>query len=258
MIKSKNACGFEIKTKKIISLVEKSSKTKRRESESKVIPKAVSARGGKYGNKEKTMEEKKLTDEEIVKAWECHMRDGVTCGKDCPYREKDISCLGGRHARDTIDLIHRLQNEVQRLAKVEMEHIGMIADQKAELERLTEENAIIKVNPPMIVGRNNGKTIRAKLLAFDKMKEQNAELQKQVDELKKSQVVHIHIDDKLQKEYEYELKQAVKDTAKEIIDELNSIKPNVRATYGVQEQVGVDIAINRVKTYFKQKGVEVE
>ena len=59
-----------------------------------------------------------------------------------------------------------------------------IAEQKAEIERLTKENAIIKGNPPMIVGRSNGKTIRAKLLAFDKMKERNDELQKQVDELK--------------------------------------------------------------------------
>ena len=63
------------------------------------------------------MEEKKLTDEEIVKAWECHIRDGVTCGKDCPYREKDISCLGGRHARDTLDLIHRQKAEIERLTE---------------------------------------------------------------------------------------------------------------------------------------------
>lgn len=61
-----------------------------------------------------------------------------------------------------LDLIHRLQSENSDLR---------------------EENAILKGNPPMIVGRRNGKTIRAKLLAFDKMKEKNDELQKQVDEL---------------------------------------------------------------------------
>ena len=51
------------------------------------------------------MDEKKveLTDEEIVKAWECHI-NGLVCDKQCPYKEKGISCLNGRHARDTIDL----------------------------------------------------------------------------------------------------------------------------------------------------------
>ena len=53
------------------------------------------------------------------------------------------------------------------------------------------------------------------------------------------------------------VKQAVKDTAKEIIDDLNSIKPTVRENYGVSELVGVDMAINRVKDLLKRKGVEV-
>ena len=69
----------------------------------------------------------------------------------------------------------------------------------------------------------------------------------------------MYIEDKVRVDcYNRGYEQGKKETAKEIIDELNSIKPNVRATYGVQEQVGVDIVINRVKNYFKQKGVEVE
>lgn len=82
--------------------------------------------------------------------------------------------------------------------------------------------------------RNYRKTIK-------NLKKDNAELQTQVDELKKSQVVHIHIDDKLQKEYEYELKQAVKDTAKEIADWLITTESDkedlakiIKEHYGVE------------------------
>lgn len=131
-------------------------------------------------------------------------------------------------------------------------------EQKTEIERLTEENAILKGNPPLVVGRSSGKTIRAKLLAFDQMKEQNAELQKQVDELKKSQVKHIHIDEQFKKECEYEIKQAVKDTAEEIIDALNGMKSTVREIYGASEQAGIDMAIKRVELYIQQKGAEVK
>ena len=122
-----------------------------------------------------------------------------------------------------LDLTHRLQDEI---------------------ERLTEENAILKGNPPILAGRSLGKTIRAKLLAFDRMKEQNSELQKQVDECK-----------------EIFERRAVNNFAWEagkIVAELENIKPTVRETYGGEEQVGVDIAINRIKMMVRSKGVEVE
>ena len=47
-------------------------------------------------------------------------------------------------------------------------------------------------------------------------------------------------------------------TAREIIVELNRLKNIVRENYGVSEQAGVDMAINRIETYIKEKGVEVE
>ena len=62
----------------------------------------------------KTHEDKKLNDEEIVKALECC--NGVTCG-DCPYKKKNISCLNGRKTNDSLDLIRRLQSENKKLEK---------------------------------------------------------------------------------------------------------------------------------------------
>ena len=116
-----------------------------------------------------------------------------------------------------------------------------IAEQKAEIERLTKENAIIKGNPPMIVGRSNGKTIRAKLLAFDKMKERNDELQKQVDELKETLKLR---NEQLEDIRAYD-KEIVKDTAKEIFEWFEK-----HCFFN-----GFEI----VETYFRERfGVEVE
>lgn len=55
-----------------------------------------------------------------------------------------------------------------------------------------------------------------------------------------------------------ERKDIIKDTAKEILSELDEAKQYAKDFYGVTEKVGVDIAINVVKKIFKQKGVEVE
>ena len=79
------------------------------------------------------------------------------------------------------------------------------------------------------------------------------ELQKQVDELKKSQVTHIHIDDQSKKECEYELQQAVKDTAKEILQELynETIRDGIPAVY-------CTLTPKEIKDRAKRYGVEVE
>ncbi len=179
------------------------------------------------------MEEKKPTYEEVIRLLEIFANDNEPDGVN-------------RLAKMALDFINRLQNEVSQW-KSKAEHIEEVYDadrehfikttteQKAEIERLTEENEHLDMV--------------AKQALADY---QNAQVQ--VDELK-GKICEL-VADKCK--LVVKEKQAVKDTAKEIIDELNSIKPNVRSTYGVQEQVGVDIAINRVKTYFKQKGVEVE
>ncbi|MBQ5929227.1 MAG: hypothetical protein IIX02_00375 [Clostridia bacterium] len=79
------------------------------------------------------MDKKKLTDEEIVEILKKRI-ENIN-----PWETNALE-----YHKGLFDLIHRLQDEVQRLATLEMEHIGMIADQKAEIERLTEEVKKIK------------------------------------------------------------------------------------------------------------------
>ena len=94
-------------------------------------------------------EEKKLTDEEIVKALECCTKDGWC--KECPYFINGIDCGNQRSENDYLDLINR---------------------QKAEIERLTQR--LDYYNKSSDYHEGNQK----------ELEERNAELQKQVDELK--------------------------------------------------------------------------
>ena len=60
------------------------------------------------------MTDKKLTDEEIVKALECCVKAPFCSDKtDCPY--KGVEDCVKRHTLDAIDLINRLQEENERL-----------------------------------------------------------------------------------------------------------------------------------------------
>lgn len=139
--------------------------------------------------------EKKLTDEEIVKALKFAIAQGEPDGigfwnsdmKWCGFSMSDVLDLIHRLQEENADLrekneklyelglnentarfedmkkIERLEDEVQRLAKVEMELIGKIADKSAEIERLTEVRNDFRQE---VITLNNEKL----------------ELQKQVDE----------------------------------------------------------------------------
>ena len=191
-----------------------------------------------------------LKDNDIVKALE-NQANGYGAGI-----VGDLSAL-------TLDLIHR---------------------QKAEIERLTEENAILKGNPPLVAGRSLGKAIREKLLMFDRMKDRlsklidehdeygnlaverlieneelktkNTELQKQVDEFQ---------DMCLDCPYKLKLdeieKQAVKDTAKEIFTQIFescvfSFKGNEDYKKGFCD--ALEQYDKQLRDLAKQNGVEVE
>lgn len=192
-------------------------------------------------------------------------------------RDKEIENLKGKRKPEDNEVLNILNNfsEIaykQGCAKDILKVVDYINWQKAEIERLTEENAIIKGNPPMIVGRSNGKTIRAKLLAFDKMKERNAELQKQIDELKEQRDVFKNLfencnnssikteeiicamnsfyREQAQHLVELKIEQVVKDTAKEIFDKCVCID-KATGNRGL-------ICIEAIMELVKSKGVEVE
>ena len=203
------------------------------------------------------MEEKKLTDEVIVKALECLVKDGEYHG--AVVRLKDI-----------LDLIHRLQSENETLKsnkfaswKIKFfnlkekfdqelaEHNEFVEKINAEIERLKryemsesefQKYCAYKIIEPQIRG------------CLDRERE----LQKQVDELKQE----------LGKAYEIERaniqaeiaeagtschwckQQAVKDTAEEILQGL------IDKAY-VNECI--DLTVNEVKAWFREDyGVEVE
>ena len=225
------------------------------------------------------MDEKKveLTDEEIVKAL-----------KKQPPRDTVLWLEKGINATDILDLIQRLQDEKERL-KIQVEqglrdmklevgirdkeikrleeeneklktlvsHFEQLEKQlSAEIERLTEENEIFKGNSPILVGRSLGKTIRAKLLAFDKMKEQNDELKKQVYELKLE----------LQGQFDKGVKagclmskvkeqQIVKDTAKKYDDFIHALICKYNSDIGDNAYGNMH---REAKEFAQKYGVEVE
>ena len=175
------------------------------------------------------MEEKKLTDEEIIKALECcAVEPCEDCG-NCPRFTKEKLCHKA-NAKQSLDLIRRLQYGYSSASKAS-------EDWKAK---------------------------------YEKERKENAELQKQVDELKKSQVVHIHMDEQFKKECECEIQQAVKDTAKKISKELFEKHTEIYNDYVCKNSNYDDVETNAIinfsdslyfviSKYFKERfGVEVE
>ena len=203
-------------------------------------------------------EEKKLTDEEIIKALEC-------CGNrdncfDCPImgEMKRRNCI----CREIVlDLIHRLQTLNKWLLDRCKIKDGDIADQKAEIERLTNlydgQSGFMTSSmgdlPLTVAGLRKAVDEISRLLAVQTelqelnakyyneakdLRREKAELKKQVDELKERYLEeskarceieqlykknsHSHsIGISVQRTYwEKKVQQAVKDTAEKFADKL--------------------------------------
>ena len=178
------------------------------------------------------MEEKKLTDEEIVKALEC-CAVGRKCG-ECPYCIKKIDCLLGQRAEvDWLDLIHRLQDENERLTKEKDKYKGLYEIMYRKYSDLQHKEF-------------NFDALRKQR---DEYLDKALELQKQVDELKIKTCPNA----------DYcggRIQQAVKDTAKEIFDEINSCIEKGQEYCGLDWR-GLLTAKYVVLAYCKKKGVEV-
>jgi chromosome segregation ATPase len=126
------------------------------------------------------MKKKELTDEEIVKALEICAKD-KGCGK-CPYKLKDIDCgIGQRSENDYLKLIQRLQKDYANLKEKYVKVLDLnekvIAEQKAEIERLTEESN-------EMFDRHSIEN-QAASLSIEKRNKENSKLKKQVDKLTK-------------------------------------------------------------------------
>lgn len=134
------------------------------------------------------MKEKKLTDEEIIKAFECCVKN--QCGGCCPAwtLETDIECQD-YISELALDLIHRLQNENERLndMKFTQEHCDLYKESewlkaelkkelseheeftkkaKAEIERLTEEFRVHKKAMVKQVVKDTAKEIYTQVLEW--------------------------------------------------------------------------------------------
>lgn len=227
--------------------------------------------------------EKKLTDEEIVKALE-RCGDIDNC-YDCPI-------MGEMERRNcmcqevVLDLIHRLQDDYSKLKERYIKVLDLnekvIAEQKAEIERLSEENENLKADILRyedmeftekhcdLYGENE--TLKHWL---KRLNAENEALQKQVDELKLE----------LQGQFDKGVKagclmskvkeqQAVKDTAKEICKAIHkdlqaalfNLKHFITDSEGqkAQEQQNIGIikaqdAVSEFEKTIKERyGVEVE
>lgn len=161
-------------------------------------------------------EEKKLTDEEIVKELK-------------RYRSSLDDCMWGSVPKlldDTLDLIHHLQEENKTLKSPKYGRWKVkFFNAQDEIKRLTEERDV--------AGYKNG------TLIFDKsnLQAKNAELQQQVDELtKKCSEIYWF------KQYE----KAEKETAKEIYEMADEIatgsqNDGVNILSAIKDRYGVEV-----------------
>lgn len=132
------------------------------------------------------MEEKILTDEEIVKALELCVKND--CEK-CPYLIKGFDCVISKQAEnDSLDLIHRLQDENKLLKEDNEEQqriiFGLEEEKRLLLKRLDEEFVSLRA---VKAGENSPKSIKLLVESIgcvhkDTAKEILQELYDQIDE----------------------------------------------------------------------------
>ena len=131
------------------------------------------------------MEEKKLTDDEIVKALECCEDDeNVNC-EDCPLVRESCAVI----RKYALDLIHRLQSENERLKK--RHGVALLRNDDLDLENYELKKQV------------------------EKMK---ADITKAVEDYKKEMTKAM---EEVEKKIEEIQQQAVKYTAKEICEMIN-------------------------------------
>lgn len=169
------------------------------------------------------MEEKKLTDEDVVKALECCSKswDCNNCKRNKENNNRFI--CSENLLKDCLDLIHRLQaenaegkarmKELTSIAEYQqhsnIERWGIIQEKDKEIERLTEREKFLE--NAWHISLESANTLD---IALDASRAREQEYKKQVDELK----LDLENWKKAAYGYKYAEEQAVKDTAKEICE----------------------------------------
>ena len=175
--------------------------------------------------------EKKLTDDEIVKALECCTINYPSC-EGCPLYN-DINCAT-KATENAVDLIHRLRDENEGLKKlvkvledVKETLLGERKEQKAKIERQDKE--------------------------YIELDLEARELRTKVDELTafKNEAISMSLYGKGRKDgEEVGYQQAVKDTAREIYDKVEEIWIHCPT---------ICVLAQRIEKWIKERyGVEVE
>lgn len=174
------------------------------------------------------MQEKKLTNEEIIKALECCIKEEHKYCVHCGEFVSQFDCMRNSIS-NALDLIHRLQSENERLTEDWKQRIN-----KA---RQRQFNGLKKEE----LASSYEKLIESLEGELESRQNDYVELQTKVDELKQENSV-LSVTIGLQEEIE---KQAVKDTAKEICKmakrhnrdsqiNIERLIMSIEATYGVE------------------------
>lgn len=188
------------------------------------------------------MEEKKLTDEEIVKDierstgmpsyWKKIVLDLIYRLQDEKQKVVQDYYCEAQHCDVQKDIIEKQKAEIEKL-KSELrkeceEHEAFTKKAKAEIERLTEERDVYL---------DDCSAVRHKLRQEI---EEKFELQKQVDELTafKNEAISMSLYGKGRKDGE---EVAVKDTAKEILDMLYTAMPKTNIVVEIKKRYGVEV-----------------
>lgn len=233
--------------------------------------------------------EKELTDYEIIKAMEiCANWNSMSNCKDCPIG-LDACCENQNgFAKYALDLIRRLQYGYSSASKAseewrekyeavlkdyyaESQHCDqqkdIIAKQKSEIERLTGREKFLE--NAWHISLENANTLD---IALDSSRAREQEYKKQVDDLKELNAKYLDSIESLTAGkcvLRCELaKQAVKDTSKEILQDLlkwlnqsisfsNGKSLNGSIQYGAMNKAYHEVK-RRVKKIAESKGVEVE
>lgn len=153
------------------------------------------------------MEEKKLTDEAVnatVKSlkWVCNQ---IPDDLGDSNEERMLKCIR-LYCEKGIAVINRQKSEIERLTIAEKQYLS-------EIERLNKSCGVYHIKLEEQIKETYDYVHKS-----DKLKKRNAELQKQVDELKANKVIECH---GMLKGCDM-VKQAVKDTAKEIYEILET------------------------------------